>query len=413
MLRFCYRGRDLRGKQVFGQAEGSTEWEAVLKTRRQNILVTDIWEVSPFLSRPKAPWLVNIMSGNMGRGGRVKLSELASFCRQLSTLVNAGIPIAGSLDITREQAESKELKRVLVQVGKSLEQGNALAVSLASHPGVFPEIFIFMVEAGELGGVLDQVLQRLAEHLEREHEIKERVKAALTYPAMVLSFSLLALVIMLTFILPKIIDVLLAMAVPLPLPTRIVMSVSEFMSQRFYLLPLLLLPVILFKLCKTRYKTRFLLDSLALKLPVFSKIYRKIIVARFCRTLGILLKGGVPITQALEVCKKSAGNLVLAAVVARAQDSVGSGSQLSEPIASCSLFPPLASRMIAVGEQTGALDTLLERVGQHFEKEVGISVSKLSSLIEPLLIIFLGAIVGFIVLAVMLPMMGSVVGGFN
>ncbi|RYD06838.1 hypothetical protein N752_02085, partial [Desulforamulus aquiferis] len=279
---------------------------------------------------------------------------------------------------------------------------------------LFPEIFIYMVEAGELGGVLDEVLERLADHLEREHELYEKLKSALIYPLTVLVFSLITLTVMLTFILPRIIEVLLVMGISLPLPTKIVMAVSEFFSRFWYLSPLILVvPVLLLKQIKSNPGGRRILDSLILKTPIFGLVYTKIITARFCRTLGTLLKGGVTITQALQVVQKSTGNLVVADAVGVALERVQSGSELSAPLGECGVFPPLAARMMAVGEQTGCLDKMMEKVGLHYDKEVGILVGRLSSIMEPILIVFLGGIVGFIILAVMLPMMSSVVGGFS
>lgn len=411
MTLFRYRGRKDDGRLVSGSLEAGSALEVAIKTRLQGIFVTDIQEITV---KPHSFKLVNIIRKYAAGSRSIKLGELASFCRQLSTLLNAGIPIVSSLDICREQASSRDLKRALETIIKCLEEGTSLADSFAMFPKLFPEIFVYMVEAGELGGMLDQVLERLADHLEREHEIFEKIKSALTYPITVLVFSLLTLSIMLTFIMPKIIEVLIGMGVPLPLPTRMVMAASDIFVKLWYLIPVLALAlVLLLRQIKAKTNGRWLLDSITLKVPVLGQVFRKIIVARFCRTLGTLLKGGVPITQALEVVQKSTGNLVIARAVTVALDMVRNGHELSRPLGECGVFPPLASRMIAVGEQTGSLDIMMERIGVHYDKEVGIMVSRLSSLIEPLLIVFLGAIVGFIILAVMLPMMSSVVGGFN
>lgn len=411
---FEYKGRSGDGKLVTGIMEAASPSEVAGNVRIRGVFVTDIVEKKQ--KSKGIQWFPSISKLTKSRthAKKVKLRELATFSRQLSTLINSGIPLLSCIHIARNQTEVKALKDALADIATSLEEGSTLADSFAKFPHIFPEIFIYMVEAGELGGVLDEVLERLAEHLEREHEVNEKVKSAMTYPLIVLGFSLLALSFLLTFVLPKIINVIQDMGVPLPLPTRVVMAVSSTFLTYWYLIPFIIFfAFLLYKRIKSSPKGRETLDKLAIKAPIFGPIYTKIIIARFCRTLGTLLKGGVPIIQSLEVVKKSVGNTIITRAVTNAQESVRNGQELSKPIEACAIFPPMVIKMITVGEETGSLDTLLERVGVYYDKEVSIVVGRLSSIIEPVLIVFLGGIVGFIILSVMLPMMSTMVNGIN
>ncbi|AEF95020.1 Type II secretion system F domain protein [Desulfotomaculum nigrificans CO-1-SRB] len=394
--------------------EASSPSEVAGTLRLQGVYVTDILETKQKTVREKKFFSVGKLAKLNVGFKKVKLRELATFARQLSTLINSGIPLISCINITRSQTESKVLKSALGDILSSLEDGNTLSNSFAKFPNIFPEIFIYMVEAGELGGVLDEVMERLADHLEREHDVNEKIKSALTYPLVVLIFSMLALSFLLTFVLPKIINVIQGMGVPLPLPTRIVMAVSGVFINFWFLIPFIIFLLFFgFKYIASKPKGQETLDIISIKAPIFGSIYQKIIVARFCRTLGTLLKGGVPIIQALEVVKKSVNNVIISRAVTKAQERVRNGQELSKPIEECGLFPPMVIKMIAVGEETGSLDILLERVGIFYDKEVGILVGRLSSVIEPLLIVLLGGIVGFIILAVMLPMISSMMKGLS
>lgn len=407
-----YKGRNSDGKLITGMMEAASPSEVAGYVRLQGVFVTDVVEKKQKAKRSLNFLSISKVTKTKASSKKVKLRELATFSRQLSTLINAGIPLISCIHITRNQTEVKALKDALGDITTSLEEGNTLADSFAKFPHIFPEIFVYMVEAGELGGVLDEVLERLADHLEREHEVNEKIKSAMTYPLVVLGFSMLALSFLLTFVLPKIISVIEGMGVPLPLPTRVVMAVSSTFLNYWYLIPFIVLLVSLgYKRIKSSPKGRETLDKLAIKAPIFGPIYTKIIIARFCRTLGTLLKGGVPIIQSLEVVKKSVGNVIITRAVTSAQESVRNGQELSKPIEACGVFPPMVIKMITVGEETGALDTLLERVGIFYDKEVSIVVGRLSSIIEPVLIVFLGGIVGFIILSVMMPMMSTMMEG--
>ncbi|AEG61321.1 type II secretion system F family protein [Desulforamulus ruminis] len=410
---FEFKGRSPEGKAVSGMLEAASASDAVSGIRAQGVFVTDLSEARLEKKPKNSPAFTGRLKITVG-GKKVKLKELATFARQLSTLLNAGIPLIHCLNIVSSQTESGVLKGALEQVMTGIEEGNTLADSFAGFPHIFPEVFVFMVRAGELGGVLDEVLERVAEQLEREHDLNEKIKSAMTYPAVVLIFALVALVFLMTFVLPRIIAVIADMGVPLPLPTRAVMVVSGLLTHYWYLLPGLFLCLLLgYKYFRSTPWGRERMDSALLKIPLFGPVYRKVIIARFCRTLGTLLEGGVPIIQALEVVKKSSGNIIVEKAFSKAQESVQDGRELSKPLEECRIFPPMVTRMIAVGEETGALDDLLERIGIYYDKEVSIVVGRLSSVIEPLLIVFLGCIVGFIILAVMLPMISSMSQGLG
>ncbi|WP_243174895.1 type II secretion system F family protein [Desulfofundulus sp. TPOSR] len=402
---YAYRARDLTGKVVSGRLEASGPREAARILQGQRLIPVQIRAVRGGVN-------LTMRLPSFRRG--VRLRELALFCRQLSTLVSAGVPLVGAMRILELQVEGRVLKEVVRGVTARLEQGHSLAESFGAYPSVFPEIFISMVEAGEVGGVLDEVLESLAGHFEREHEVREKVKSALTYPTMVLGFAVVILTFVLTFVLPPIINTIQNLGVPLPLPTRVVMGASRLVGRYWYILPLFPLAAAFgFQRLRASPRGREMWDRLVLKMPVFGPVLKKIIIARFARTLAAMLKGGVPIIQALEVVKKTAGNQVVAAGVARAQESVREGQGLAGPLEESGIFPPLVIRMIAVGEETGSLDALLVRIGAFYDQEVNITVGRLSSVLEPVLIVFLGGIVGFIVLSVLLPMFTSMMQGLG
>ncbi|MCD5406624.1 MAG: type II secretion system F family protein [Desulfotomaculum sp.] len=309
--------------------------------------------------------------------------------------------------IMMQQTQKDILKAVLIDIVKKLEGGDTLAVSFANYPKIFPKLFIHMVEVGELGGVLDEVLEQMAIHFEKEYELSEKIKSAMTYPVVVLSFSVLALIFLLVFVIPAIISVIMDMGMALPLPTRLVMAASILFQNYWYvILGGLASLILLFKYLKGTKKGWIIINKLVLQVPVLGQLTKKVILARFCRTFATLTKGGVPIIQALEVVKKATGNIVFGQAIEKVQDGVERGESLSQPLEQSQVFPIMITKMITVGEETGNLELLLEKAADFYEQEVNIMVSKLSSLLEPVLIIGLGSIVGFIILAVMLPVMG-------
>ena len=336
---------------------------------------------------------------------RVAPRELALFCRQFAALIDAGVPILQSLRILIAQAANKRLQTALTEVAADIERGAALAEAFRRRADIFPPVFTSLIEAGELGGQLEAVLLRLAVHFEKEHTIREKTVSALTYPAIVLTIAVLAVAVLVTFVLPTFVGILEQMGVALPLLTQMIIAASLWANQHWYL--------VFGGLAAAVVGVRYLLDTPAgraywdralLRLPIFGDLVRKIIIARFCRTFAGLVRSGVPILQALEVIKKTAGNVVVARAIAETAASVGEGGAIAGLLEKSRVFPPMVTQMIAVGEETGALDSLLEKLAVFYEQEVEESVARLSALLEPVLIIFMGGIVGLIIISILLPM---------
>lgn len=403
---FAYKVRDYSGKQLSGHLEADSMAAAVDSLRSRNLFIIDVKPAA----RGGASLNLGSLKGSLGKP-KVKSKDLALFCRQFSTMIDAGVPLLASLDILKSQTTNKTLHATIQDVRSHLEQGDTLSEAMRAYPKVFPPILVNMVEAGEVGGALDQVMSRLAVHFEKEHEIVEKVKSAMTYPLVVLGVAVLAVIFLLTFVLPTFTEMLRGMNVPLPLPTRIVMGISGLLRRFWFVTPLLIGGIAFgaARLFQTAEGRRWK-DRVILKVPIFGDVIRKMIVSRFSRTLGTLLRGGVPVLQALEVVKRTVGNVIVAAGIEQAQTAIRDGRGMSQPLEACGVFPPMVVQMISVGEETGALDNLLEKVSVFYDQEVEQAVNRLSSLIEPVLIVFLGGTVGFIVISILLPMF-SIVGG--
>lgn len=396
MAFFTYKVRDTAGRTLTGIIEAESEANVVEHLRGRDYFIVDIKE------KKVNNFSINVPK-KMSRG--VKSKDLAVFCRQFATLMNAGVPILTCLQILQEQAENLKLQETLANVMGRLESGRSLADSVRAYPKIFPEIFVNMVETGEIGGVLDEVLERLAAHFEREHDIGEKVKSAMTYPVAILVIAVLAITFMLIYILPTFVGMLGQSGGTLPLPTRIVMGLSSLL-QNFWWAMLILTAGLIYGLGKVRERPegKEKIDEIILKLPVAGQLVQKMIISRFARTLGTMLKSGVPIIEALETVKKTVGNEVVARELDLAKENIIRGKGIAEPLKGSGVFPQMVTQMIAVGEETGALDTLLERVAFFYDREVDNIVNRLSTLIEPIMIVGLGAVLGFMIIAMMLPM---------
>jgi len=397
---FVYKVRNRRGRLIKGFLEAEGEAAAVTQLRAQNYYIVDIRRAPERGREVELRFLLE---------KKVKAKDLAVYCRQFGTMIEAGVPILNCLVVLKEQTENKKLAAVSGGLAELLQEGRTLAEAVEQFPGVFPGIFTSMVEAGEVSGSLDQSLERLAVHFEKEHEIKEKIKSAMTYPALVVSVAFVVVMVLLTFVLPTMVSMLVQQNVPLPLPTRVVIGVSGFMKQYWPAVfgGLAALSTVLIWYSRTE-RGSYLADRVIISLPVFGPLVTKMSVSRFSRTLGTLIKSGVPLLQSLEIVKKTAGNRVVAEAVEKAEESVREGQGMSEPLAKSEVFPPMVTQMIKVGEDTGALDTLLEKVASFYDQEVDATVTRLASLVEPLLIIFVGGIVGTIVASIMLPMFSLV-----
>lgn len=396
---FVYRARDGAGKIQTGyiEADGPAAAAALLRQRRYYVV-----NLRP---APEKGRRLTVRGLNELLEKKVGVRDLALFCRQFATVVEAGIPLLTCLDILARQAENPRLARAIEDVARELQGGRTLAEAMARQRNVFPGILISMIEAGELGGVLDQALLRMADHFERDYDIREKVKSAMYYPLALVCIGTLAVGFIVTTVLPRFAAILQSSNIPLPLPTLILMGAANFLSHYWYLLPggLALLFLGVQRLLRIEQVQRRV-DALKLRLPIFGPLIKKVVISRFCRTLATLIHAGVPLIQALTVVQGTAGNHVVAEVTGLALENVREGLDVGGPLAKSSVFPPLVSRMVMVGEETGTLDQLLEKVANFYDREVNAGVARLSSLLEPVLLLFMGAAIGSVILAIMLPM---------
>jgi type IV pilus assembly protein PilC len=390
MAVFVYQGRTASGVQN-GEIEAPDRSSAVGELRRRAILVTKIAEKTA----PKMSFKF---------GGKVKDKEMAIFTRQFSTMIDAGLPLVQCLNILAEQSESKTLRSVTGQVARNVEAGSTLADALRRHPRTFDDLFTNLVEVGEAGGILDVVLQRLATYIEKAAALKRKVKAAMVYPCAIIGVALLVVIFMLTFVIPTFAQMFKDLGADLPLPTKIVMILSDFV--RGYILLIIAGMIGAVMALRSYYRTeggRATIDALMLKLPVFGTLVRKVAVARFTRTLGTLVQSGVPILDGLRITARTAGNKVVEKAVLQCRAAVTEGKTLADPLRTSGVFPPMVTQMISVGEQTGALDAMLSKIADFYDDEVDTAVSTLTSLLEPIMIVFLGVVVGGLVVAMYLP----------
>lgn len=399
---YAYKVRDFFGKKLTGTLEAEDITKAMAHLQARGFFIVDL--------RPRRKILKSKLSL---LEKRVSSQELGSFCRLLVTMLDSGIPMLASLDILTEQSKNKKLKVVIGEVKERLAGGSALATAMGAYPKIFPELLVHMVKAGEMGGALDEILRRMAIHFEKESEMVEKVKSALTYPAVLILVAIVSVIFLLTFVLPAFVTMLASMNVALPLPTKMVIALSGLMHSFWYLGSglLAIFAYVAHRYLKTDRGQRWK-DRLLLHLPIVGDLLRKIIISRFSRTLSTLLRGGVPILQALEVVAKTAGNTFIMDSVEKARDNIRIGGSISGPLSETGVFPPMIIEIVAVGEETGSLDTLLTRVGDYYDREVDHMVNRLASLIEPLMIVGLGIVVGLILLSILLPMF-SVIGEVN
>jgi len=390
MAVFTYSGRGTGGTMT-GEIEAPDRTSAVGELRKRAILVTKIQERAGGKSPSKA-------------GGKVKDKEMAIFTRQFSTMIDAGLPLVQCLNILAEQSESKNLRDVTGRVARSVEQGSTLADSLRRHPRAFDDLFTNMVEVGESGGILDVVFQRLAAYIEKAAALKRKVKGAMIYPASIISVAFLVVIFMLTFVIPTFTKMFKDLGADLPLPTQVVVWLSEFV--RTYILLIIAAVFGCVFALRAYYRTekgQATIDALLLKVPVMGTLIRKVAVARFTRTLGTLVSSGVPILEGLRITARTAGNKVVEKAVLQCRAAVTAGKTLAEPLKASGVFPPMVIQMISVGEQTGALDAMLSKIADFYDDEVDVAVSSMTALLEPIMIVVLGVLIGGLVVAMYLP----------
>jgi type IV pilus assembly protein PilC len=392
---YTYRVRNRQGEIFQDQMDGADTTAIVAELRQQGLLVIDVKEQGVAGRDILAPFK------------KVKLGDLVVFSRQLATLINAGLPIVRSLYILSEQTGNKQLKEVIIQVRKDVEAGHSLSEALAEHPEVFSRLYVEMVRAGEIGGMLDGVLLRIADQLENDQELRRKVKSAMIYPMVVLVFAILAASFMLIFIVPVFATMFEDLGGTLPLPTRIAMGISDILTSFYGVLVYAAMGAAVFGFLrwKNTENGRRVWGRISLRIPAkIGDVVQKVALARFARTLGTLSAAGVPILQAIEITANSAGNWVVENALLKSRDAIREGLPIYKPLEDEPVFPPMVTRMIAVGEETGDIDGMLGKIADFYESEVDASVKALTSIIEPLMIVVVGGIVGGIIIAMYLPM---------
>jgi type IV pilus assembly protein PilC len=353
------------------------------------------------------------LQGMLNSMQRVKLKEMAVFSRQFATMIDAGLSVVKCLDILQKQSRNPRLKEVIGQLKHDVAGGTSLTEAVQKHPRIFSSLYVNMIRSAEAGGILDQVLDRLSGFLEKEHETRGKIKAAMTYPTVVFCFATLMLIALLMFVLPKFKVIFESMGLKLPLTTKLMLNFSVYVQSYWYIAILLIVGTIVFiKMAMRTDKGRYAVDALKLKVPIFGDLILKSSVSRFARTFGTLITSGVPVLRALEIVSDTAGNRVISDVVARARVSIKEGDKLSTPLFASKIFPVMVTQMIAIGEETGRLDQMLSKVANFYDEEVDSTLKGLTSLIEPLMIVGLGLIVGFIAVSVISPIY-SIVGSLG
>ncbi|MBI1377159.1 MAG: type II secretion system F family protein [Frankiales bacterium] len=337
-------------------------------------------------------------------GAKVSLKELAVFSRQFSTMINSGLSMLRALSILEEQQPNKTFAEILTEIRLEVESGSALSISMGHHPEVFPPLMVNMIRAGEVGGFLDKVLSQIADNYEAEVRLRGKVKSAMTYPVVVLIMAILMSIGMLLFIVPTFAGLFTSLGGELPAPTQMLVNLSNFL--KVAIIPLVIVAIVgsvVWRRVKHTERVREVVDPIKLKVPIFGQLFRKIALARFCRNLGTMLASGVPILQSLDIVADTSGNVVVAHAVRDIQESVRSGESLTEPLSKHDIFPAMVVQMLAVGEDTGALDTMLHKISDFYDAEVESTTEQLTALIEPLMIAVLGGLVGSMIIALYMP----------
>jgi type IV pilus assembly protein PilC len=398
MPTFAYKGRNRLNELVQGEREAKNQEELRALLRREQVVMTQASEKGRDISIPK-----------LGRRKKVGAKELAVFTRQFSVMIDAGLPLVQCLDILAEQQNNAFFKDVLRQVRQNVEEGSTLFSALQKHPRVFDNLYTSMVEAGETGGVLDLILQRLATLIEKVVKLKRSIVSASIYPAAVVTVAIAAVAVIMIVVIPQFQQIFMGLLGPgeqLPLPTRIVMAISEFLAGwgGLGLLATIIATIVGFRYYYKTKQGRWNIDKTILKLPVFGSLVRKIAVARFSRILSTLLSSGVPILQSLDITAKTAGNVIIEDAIMKVRAGVERGENFVDPLKATEVFPHMVGQMIGVGEQTGALDAMLGKIADFYEEEVDTAIADILSMIEPMLIMFLGVTIGSIVISMYLPL---------
>ncbi len=400
MPTFAYRGITARGGQVSAEITAPDERTAARQLRSQGITVQSL---APKRAVSMAFDLASLPVVGSFFGG-VRTKDISTFTRQFATMISAGLPLVQCLQALGQQAERKRFQDIITKIASDVEGGSTLSEAMARHPRVFDELFVNLVHVGEIGGVLDAMLARLAVYLEKADALRHRVQMAMVYPILVTTVAIGVVSFLLVFVIPIFAGFYEKAGVPLPTPTRIVINFSGFLRNFWWLILLVAAGVVfLFRMWYRTDQGRTTVDRFLLRAPIFGVLLRKIAVARFTRTLSALISGGVPILDALRITAKTAGNRIVEMAVMESRERVAAGQTLAEPLRNSKVFPAMVIQMVSVGEQTGALDNMLSKVADYYEDEVDVAVSGLTALLEPIMIVFLGIVVGGIVISMYLP----------
>lgn len=393
-LTFEYKVRDSGGQLKSGTIDAESPAQVATKLKQMGYAPLSITKTNAGMKKE-----IRIFGAP-----KIKLKDLAIFSRQFATMINAGLSLLRALNILTEQTENKELARVLGEVRNDIETGNALSASMAKYPDAFPPLMVNMARAGEVGGFLDQVMLQIADNYEAEVKLRGKVKAAMTYPVVVLCIAVLAVIGMLLFIVPTFVTLFETLGGSLPAPTKVLVAMSA--GLKIIIIPLVVGTIVflrVWKKIKRKPGVRNIVDPLKLKAPVFGPLVQKIALARFARNLGTMMHSGVPILQSLDIVASTTGNVVLERAIRDVQESVRTGEALTKPLSEHPVFPPMVVQMMAVGEDTGALDNMLHKIAEFYDQEVESTTESLTALIEPLMIAFLGGIVGSMIVALYMP----------
>jgi type IV pilus assembly protein PilC len=395
MPKFSWEGKNRAGKVQKGDMEAPNEAAVNAQLRRSGIVPSKVkergkgmdFEIKLSFMQPK-----------------VTTKDLVVFTRQFATMIDAGLPLVQCLDILSRQQENKTFQKMLLAVKESVESGSTFADALKKHPKAFDSLYCNLVAAGEVGGILDTILNRLAAYIEKALKLKKQVKSAMTYPTTIVGIAFVVIAVILIFVIPAFEKMFADFGGSLPLPTQIVIMISNFIqSYILVIIGTLFASIFLFKKFYATVKGRAIVDDLALKLPVFGMLIRKVAVAKFTRTLGTMISSGVPILDGLEIVAKTAGNTTVEKAIYKVKQSISEGKTIAEPLTQSGVFPPMVCQMIAVGEQAGALDTMLNKIADFYDDEVDDAVGNITAMMEPLLMLFLGVTVGGLVIAMYLP----------
>ncbi len=388
---FQWSGKNTKGLIESGEITAASKDEVISQLRRKNIVPTAITE-------KKAKGLTIFRK-------KIRDKDLVVFTRQFATMIDAGLPLVQALDILSTQVENKTLAKILEQVKGDVEGGSTYADALRKHPKAFTELYVNMIAAGEAGGILDTILNRLASYIEKAMKLKKKIKGALIYPAVVTTIAIGVIAVIMIFVVPTFSKMFAQLGGVLPIPTRIVISMSNFISGigGLIILGVVIAAFVFITQLRKTDKGKYITDKFILGTPIFGNILRKESIAKFTRTLGTLVSSGVPILDGLEITAKTSGNKVIERAIYEVRTAVSEGKTIAEPLMKNRIFPPMVNHMIAVGESTGALDAMLSKIADFYDDEVDAAVSNLTAMIEPLLMVFLGGSVGFIVVAIYLP----------